>query len=581
MVSSIFAKKIGMQFSIIIPVYNRPDEIDELLSSLVQSTFPDFEVVIVEDGSSIDCKAVVQKYAQKLQLSYYYKTNSGPGDSRNFGMRMAKGDYFIIFDSDCIIPPHYMSEVTKELKSNYVDCFGGPDQALKSFSSIQRAINFAMTSFLTTGGIRGGSEKIDKFQPRSFNMGISKKAFEASQGFGNIHPGEDPDLSIRLWKMGFKTRLFKKAYVFHKRRIDWDKFSLQVHKFGKARPILNRWYPEYAKITFWFPTLFMAGLLVSFLGLLFLWDWGMRMYMGYFALIFLVSSIQNRNPWIGLLSIVAVWKQFKGYGSGFLLSHYRIHWLKKNPQEAFPELFFTTKEARLTEEIHIHKEAEEPIHKSVEKALDKFIAPLQKIVDTTPVKTKIIGLTGGIGSGKTTLAQYLIAKGYPVYISDLEAKKVMDFPEIVAQIAICFGPEIYNEERKLNREQLAAVVFNNPEKLKQLNTIVHPAVKKHFEQWLISHQREPIVFKEAAILFESGSYKDCDAVITVTAPLELRIARILKRDQTTREKILQRINNQLSDEERAARSQYVIQNENFEETKRQIEEILISLKKKQ
>ncbi|WP_353086644.1 dephospho-CoA kinase [Flavobacterium sp.] len=244
-------------------------------------------------------------------------------------------------------------------------------------------------------------------------------------------------------------------------------------------------------------------------------------------------------------------------------------------------MFFTTKETRLTEEIHIHKEAEEPIHKSVEKALDKFIAPIQKIVDTTPVKTKIIGLTGGIGSGKTTLAQYLIAKGYPVYISDLEAKKVMDFPEIVAQIATCFGPEIYNEERKLNREKLAAVVFNNPEKLKQLNTIVHPAVKKHFEQWLITHQREPIVFKEAAILFESGSYKDCDAVITVTAPLELRIARVLKRDQTTREKILQRINNQLSDQERVARSQYVIQNENFEETKRQIEGILISLKKKQ
>ncbi len=571
-----------MLFSIIIPVYNRPDEIDELLQSLTTSTNTNFEVVIVEDGSSIDCKEVVLRYAKQLQISYYFKANSGPGDSRNFGMKVAKGDYFIIFDSDCIIPSHYMSEVVKELNTAYVDCFGGPDKALKSFSYIQRAINFTMTSFLTTGGIRGGSEKIDKFQPRSFNMGISKKAFEASKGFGNIHPGEDPDLSIRLWKMGFKTRLFKEAYVYHKRRIDWDKFSVQVSKFGKARPILNRWYPEYAKITFWFPTLFLVGLAASVIALVFLFDWGLKLYFVYFALIFLFSSIQNRNPIIGFLSIIAVWKQFTGYGMGFIKSYYKVHLLKQQPQDAFPELFFKKPlEAQITEEIHIEKEAEEPIHKSVEKALDKIIAPIQKIVDTAPVKTKIIGLTGGIGSGKTTIANYLSAKGYPVYISDLEAKKVMDFPEIIQKIAVQFGPEIMDANQRLNREQLAAIVFNNPEKLKQLNAIVHPAVKNHFDQWIVAHKKFPFVFKEAAILFESGSYKDCDAVITVTAPLEMRIARVLKRDQTTREKILQRITNQLSDEERAARSQYVIQNENFESTKRQIEEILISLKNKQ
>lgn len=571
-----------MLFSIIIPVYNRPDEIDELLSSLLQSTYTNFEVVIIEDGSSIDCKSVVMNYAQKLKISYYFKANSGPGDSRNFGMKVAKGDYFIIFDSDCIIPSHYLSAVAQELKANYVDCFGGPDKALKSFSYIQRAINFAMTSFLTTGGIRGGSEKIDKFQPRSFNMGLSRKAFEASKGFDSIHPGEDPDLSIRLWKMGFKTRLFKEAFVYHKRRIDWEKFSVQVNKFGKARPILNRWYPEYAKITFWFPTLFIFGLFLSTIGLVFLWDWGLKLYFLYFVLIFLFSSIQNRNPIIGFLSIIAVWKQFTGYGSGFIKSYYKIHILKQKPQEAFPELFFKKPlEVQLTEEIHIEKEAEEPIHKSVEKALDKIIAPIHKIVETAPVKTKIIGLTGGIGSGKTTIANYLIAKGYPVYISDLEAKKVMDFPEIIQKIAAVFGPEVLENEHKLNREQLAAIVFNNQEKLKQLNAIVHPAVKQHFDQWINANKKFPFLFKEAAILFESGSYKDCDAVITVTAPLELRIARVLKRDQTTREKILQRINNQLSDEERAARSHYVIQNENFEATKRQIEEILISLKNKQ
>jgi len=175
-----------MLFSLIIPVYNRPDEVDELLESLSQQDYTDnFEVVIVEDGSTERCDDVVRKYAGKLHLSYSFKENSGPGDSRNFGMKKAKGDYFIIFDSDCIIPKSYLTEVVKALKENYVDCFGGPDAALNSFSDIQKAINFAMTSFLTTGGIRGGSEKIDKFQPRSFNMGLSKNAFLASKGFGS------------------------------------------------------------------------------------------------------------------------------------------------------------------------------------------------------------------------------------------------------------------------------------------------------------------------------------------------------------------------------------------------------------
>lgn len=243
-----------MIFSLIIPVYNRPDEVDELLESLSKSDYNEaFEIVLVEDGSSIPCKEVVKTYQGKLNISYYFKPNSGPGDSRNFGMLKAVGDYFIIFDSDCIIPSNYLTEVRKELDKKYVDCFGGPDKALDSFSNIQKAINFAMTSFLTTGGIRGGSEKIGKFQPRSFNMGISKKAFEASKGFGNIHPGEDPDLSIRLWNLGFETRLFPSAFVYHKRRIDWEKFSIQVNKFGLARPILNSWYPEHNKLTFSFP----------------------------------------------------------------------------------------------------------------------------------------------------------------------------------------------------------------------------------------------------------------------------------------------------------------------------------------
>jgi glycosyltransferase involved in cell wall biosynthesis len=330
-----------MFFSLIIPVYNRPEEVDELLESLSKSDFnEDFEVVIIEDGSSVKCETVVHKYESKLTISYYYKDNSGPGDSRNYGMKKAKGDYFIIFDSDCIIPTEYLTEVDKALKANYVDCFGGPDRALDSFSDIQKAINFAMTSFLTTGGIRGGSEKIDKFQPRSFNMGLSRKAFEASKGFGNIHPGEDPDLSIRLWNLGFETKLFLNAYVYHKRRIDWDKFSVQVNKFGKARPILNSWYPKYSKLTFFFPSVFIIGFAIAALLLIFNVDLLLKLYFIYFLVLFMVSTYQNKSFKIGYLSVVAVWKQFYGYGIGFIESFVKIIIMEKNPQEAFPELFF-------------------------------------------------------------------------------------------------------------------------------------------------------------------------------------------------------------------------------------------------
>jgi glycosyltransferase involved in cell wall biosynthesis len=330
-----------MLFSLIIPVYNRPDEVDELLESLSQQDYTDnFEVVLVEDGSTLRCDDVVRKYTGKLHLSYSFKENSGPGDSRNYGMKKAKGDYFIIFDSDCIIPQPYLTEVAKALTANYVDCFGGPDAALASFSDIQKAINFAMTSFLTTGGIRGGSEKIDKFQPRSFNMGLSRKAFEASNGFGNIHPGEDPDLTIRLWNLGFETKLFPKAYVYHKRRIDWEKFTVQVNKFGKTRPILNSWYPQYNKLTFFFPSVFIIGLFFAVILLIFTYDVFLQLYFVYFLLIFLVSTYKNKSFRVGLLSIKAVWKQFYGYGTGFIESFIKVIILNQEPQDAFPELFF-------------------------------------------------------------------------------------------------------------------------------------------------------------------------------------------------------------------------------------------------
>lgn len=342
MLKCTFAKIVEMNFSFIIPVYNRPDEIDELLDSLTKQTYTkSFEIVIIEDGSSIPCESIVDKYRGKLNLTYYLKYNSGPGDSRNFGMQYAKGDYYIILDSDCIIPSNYLTEVESSLNEKYVDCFGGPDNMLPSFTSIQKAINFTMTSVLTTGGVRGASEKLEKFQPRSFNMGISKKAFEASKGFSNIHPGEDPDLSIRLWKLGFETKLISKAFVYHKRRIDWEKFYIQVNKFGKVRPILNLWYPEYAKPTFFLPALFVIFFGIGILELIFTsGDWILKLYFAYTVLIFLVSTYQNRNLIVGFNSIIALWRQFFGYGLGFIESYFKIFILKKKPQEAFPELFF-------------------------------------------------------------------------------------------------------------------------------------------------------------------------------------------------------------------------------------------------
>lgn len=330
-----------MKYSFIIPVYNRPEEIDELLNSLTQlDSSISFEVVVVEDGSTVRCEEVIEKYIDKLFVSYYYKENSGPGDSRNFGMRVAKGTYFIILDSDCLIPSHYLLAVENYLTKNYVDCFGGPDAAHDSFSSIQKAINVVMTSVLTTGGIRGASETVSKFQPRSFNMGISKEAFESSNGFGKIHPGEDPDLSIRLWNLGFTTALIPEAYVYHKRRIDWSKFHTQVKKFGKARPILNLRYPKYSKITYWFPSLFITGYAIGFILLLLEIPYIFYLFLIYFVLVFVEALQKTKSLTIAGLSIVALHIQFFGYGVGFLYSSYQLFVLKKDPKVAMPEMFF-------------------------------------------------------------------------------------------------------------------------------------------------------------------------------------------------------------------------------------------------
>lgn len=330
-----------LQFSFIIPVYNRPDEIQELLQSFVGlKTNTEFEVVIVEDGSTIPSKNIVDTFKSKLDISYFFKENSGPGDSRNFGMQHAKGNYFIILDSDCILPQNYLFEVENSLKQNYVDCFGGPDAAHESFSDLQKAINFSMTSVITTGGIRGNKKSVDRFQPRSFNMGISKEAFLASKGFGFIHPGEDPDLTMRLWNLGYKTKLIPEAFVYHKRRISWSKFYRQVHKFGLVRPILNKWHPSTKKITYWFPTLFSLGFIIAVFLLVFKVKLLIILYALYFAFAFLIALYSTKSVLVSLLSLIAINIQFFGYGYGFLKSTLAIEVFKKNPETHFPNLFF-------------------------------------------------------------------------------------------------------------------------------------------------------------------------------------------------------------------------------------------------
>ncbi|PWH82098.1 glycosyl transferase family 2 [Algibacter marinivivus] len=333
-----------LQYSFIIPVYNRPDEIQELLESFdaLEGNIP-FEIVIIEDGSKNTSKDVVEAFNKNLNISYFFKENSGPGDSRNFGMQHAKGNYFIILDSDCILPKQYLIEVEKSLKSEFVDCFGGPDAAHHSFSNLQKAINFSMTSFITTGGIRGSKNSVGKFQPRSFNMGLSKKAFEDSQGFGRIHPGEDPDLSIRLWNLGYKTKLILEAYVYHKRRISWNNFYTQVNKFGVVRPILNKWHPSTKKVTYWFPTLFSIGLILAVICFVFGIKWLLFAYGVYFAIAFVLALTNTKSLIVSILVIPAILIQFFGYGYGFLKSTFAILILNKNPEAYFPKLFFKLK----------------------------------------------------------------------------------------------------------------------------------------------------------------------------------------------------------------------------------------------
>ena len=306
-------------FSLIIPVYNRPNEIDELLNSLVKQTYANsFEVIVVEDGSTNSSEEIIKSYSRKLNIKYFFKENSGAGASRNFGMQQASGNYFIIFDSDCIIPSKYLVEVENALIKNYTDAFGGADAAHASFTNIQKAINYSMTSFFTTGGIRGSKKAVDKFQPRSFNLGISRIAFETTKGFSKMKIGEDIDLTFRLWEHNFETQFIESAFVYHKRRASFKQFFKQTFAFGKGRPFLNRKYPETAKITYWFPSLFILAFILSMLLLLTNIKIGAVFFGIYFLIIFIDSLLKNKNLGVAVISIATTLIQFAGYGIGFL-----------------------------------------------------------------------------------------------------------------------------------------------------------------------------------------------------------------------------------------------------------------------
>lgn len=326
-------------FSLIIPVFNRPDEVNELLESLTKLRCRDFEVILVEDGSQVPCDAVARSYSDRLDIHYYNKPNSGPGQSRNYGAERASGDYLIVLDSDCIVPDGYLDAVIAELNDSPADAFGGPDRAHDSFTDIQKAINYAMTSFFTTGGIRGGKKKLDKFYPRSFNMGIKADVYKALGGFSKMRFGEDIDLSIRIFKGGYKCRLFPEAWVWHKRRTDLRKFFKQVHNSGIARINLYKKYPDSLKPVHILPAVFTIGVLLLLLGSPFIPAVSSLIWL-FVLIVFIDSSLQNKSIKIGALSVIASFVQLIGYGTGFLRAWWQRCVLQKDEFEAFKNSFY-------------------------------------------------------------------------------------------------------------------------------------------------------------------------------------------------------------------------------------------------
>ncbi len=328
-----------MKYSIIVPVYNRPDEVDELLESLTQQTIKDFEVVIVEDGSIRPCKDVCEQYANILDLHYYAKENSGPGQSRNYGAERASGEYVIILDSDVVLPAGYLKAIDESLQQHPCEAFGGPDATHPSFTPVQKAISYSMTSFFTTGGIRGGKAKLDKFYPRSFNMGIRRDIYLQLGGFSKMRFGEDIDFSYRIVEAGHMPRLFPDAWVWHKRRTDFRKFFRQVYNSGIARINLEKRHPGTMKLVHLLPTVFTLGVM-GLLLISLLWPIACVPIIFYSVLICLDSSLKNRSLWVGMLSIPAAFVQLMGYGLGFIESWWKRCILRQDEFTAFEKNFY-------------------------------------------------------------------------------------------------------------------------------------------------------------------------------------------------------------------------------------------------
>lgn len=336
-----------MKYSFIIPVFNRPDEVDELLDSLTKQSLKDFEVVVVEDGSSVKCDNVVKAYENRLNIKYFLKANSGPGQTRNYGVDRAEGEYVLILDSDVVLPTDYLQAVDAELRRQPCDAFGGPDRAHSSFSLMQKAINYAMTSFFTTGGIRGGKKKLDKFYPRSFNMGVRREVYLALEGFSKMRFGEDIDFSTRIFKGGYSCRLFPEAWVWHKRRTDLKKFFKQVHNSGIARINLTKRHPGTLKAVHLLPAVFTVGcaLLVVLTVVAALcgcphW-WVLLTPFALFSLIiFADSALQSHSLQVGIRAVAASFIQLWGYGTGFVRAWWERCVLGRGEFEAFKHNFY-------------------------------------------------------------------------------------------------------------------------------------------------------------------------------------------------------------------------------------------------
>jgi len=329
-----------MKISIIIAIYNRKDELFELLLSISSQTYKNFEVIVIDDGSTENIQKTINLFHNNLDINYYYKQNTGAGLSRNFGANKAHGEWLIFLDSDVIVPKNYVENIYKNLIKYPCDAFGGADKDHPEFSILQRAISYSMTSVITTGGIRGRKKAVNKFQPRSFNMGVKKSVFINVGGFSDMRIGEDPDFSMTLWEKGYKTAFYDNIGVFHKRRNKLGNFSKQTYNFGIARPILNQRHPRYNKLSFWFPSIFLIGYILGLVYFLLQENIFILLFYAFYTLFVLVhSSIITKSMYIGCLSVITTHVQMFSYGYGFLKSWIKLNVFKKEARTAFPKHF--------------------------------------------------------------------------------------------------------------------------------------------------------------------------------------------------------------------------------------------------